>query len=476
MEKTIFELSRSGRKASSLPPDDIEGISKNLIPKKFLRENKADLPSLSELELVRHYTHLSHLNFSIDSHFYPLGSCSMKYNPKMNEVVASMPGFSKIHPYQSEGLSQGILTVMYELEKSLCEISGMDRFSLQPCAGAHGEFLGMLLVRAHFRHLNQKRTKVIVPDSAHGTNPSSAHLAGFHIVSVPSEWGHVNLKKLEEVLSTDVACLMLTNPNTLGLFEKDILKIAEKVHQVGALLYYDGANLNPLLGLCRPGDMGFDIVHINLHKTFSTPHGGGGPGAGPVGVKTPLARFLPTPWVEKKENQYTLKYDLPDSVGRIRSFYGNVGILLRALTYIQTLGRDGLDKVGQAAVLNANYLFSKLKKTFEAPHEGPVMHEFVVSAKPYLKHGIRALDFAKRLLDYGIHPPTVYFPLIVEEAMMIEPTETETKETLDHFVQVLEKIALEAKENPDLLHEAPTRTPVRRLDEVKAAKELRLVW
>jgi glycine dehydrogenase subunit 2 len=401
----------------------------------------------------------------------------MKYNPKMNETVANLSGFSKIHPYQPEELSQGVLSVLYELEKILCEICAMDRFSLQPCAGAHGEFVGMLVVRAHFNRLGEKRTKVIVPDSAHGTNPSSAHIAGFQVVSVPSDRdGHVDLEKLEKMLTPDVACLMLTNPNTVGLFERQILKIAQDVHRIGALLYYDGANLNPLLGIARPGDMGFDVVHLNLHKTFSTPHGGGGPGAGPVGVKSHLIRYLPVPFIEKNQNQYRLNYDFPESIGRIRSFYGNVGILIRAFTYIRALGKEGLEKVGQSAILNANYLFSKLKKLFDVPYSGPFMHEFVISAKPFLKEGVRALDIAKRLLDYGLHPPTVYFPLIVEEAMMIEPSDTECRETLDEFVEAIHKIADEARNHPEILHQAPTQTPVRRLDEVSAAKELRLVW
>ncbi|MBI1884516.1 MAG: aminomethyl-transferring glycine dehydrogenase subunit GcvPB [Chlamydiae bacterium] len=478
MEKTLFELSKEGRRAYSLPGEDTGPFqSIQVIPQEFLRESENGLPSLSELEVVRHYTHLSRLNFSIDSNFYPLGSCSMKYNPKMNEVAASLSGFAKVHPLQPAHLSQGILSLLYELEKLLSEISGMDRFCLQSCAGAQGEFLGMLIVRAYFDSLGQKRTQVIVPDSAHGTNPSSAHLAGFTVVSVPSDAkGHIDSEALEKVLNPDVACLMLTNPNTLGLFERDILRVAKDMHKIGALLYYDGANLNPLLGLARPGDMGFDMVHLNLHKTFSTPHGGGGPGAGPVGVKAHLAKFLPTPVIEKKEGEYFLNENLPDSVGRVRSFYGNVGILVRAYTYIKALGKEGLEKTGQAAVLNANYLFSKLKKIFETPFPGPFMHEFVVSAKPYVKHGVRALDIAKRLLDFGMHPPTVYFPLIVEEAMMIEPTETETRETLDAYADLMVQIAREAQNAPEKLHQAPTETPVRRLDEVAAAKELRLVW
>ncbi len=485
MEKTLFELSQPGRKAYSLPPTDVPNVeASSLIPQKMIREKENGLPSLSELDVVRHFTHLSSLNFSIDTHFYPLGSCTMKYNPKMNEAAVGLSGFSKIHPLQPEELSQGILSLLYDLEKILCEICGMDRFSLQSCAGAHGEFLGMLIVRAHFDRLGEKRKKVIVPDSAHGTNPSSAHLAGFEVISCPSDAsGHVDLKALEGLLNQDVACLMLTNPNTLGLFEKQIIKIAQDVHQVGALLYYDGANLNPLLGIARPGDMGFDIVHLNLHKTFTTPHGGGGPGAGPVGVKEHLTRFLPVPMIEKQSPTngknapyYKLVSDRPDSVGKIRSFYGNVGILIRALTYIKALGVEGLLKTGQAAILNANYLYSKIKDLFASPFPGPYMHEFVVSAKPYLKQGIRGMDIAKRLLDLGIHPPTVYFPLTVEEAMMIEPTETESRQTLDHFAQTIRQIAQEAKDDPEILHQAPVRMPVRRLDEVTAAKDLRLTW
>jgi glycine dehydrogenase subunit 2 len=478
MEKTVFELSQAGRKGFSLPADDLpkDQIIPGL-PDKFLRKEEIGLPSLSELQVIRHFTNLSKLNFSIDSNFYPLGSCTMKYNPRMNEVAAGLAGFQKIHPYQPEELSQGVLSVLYDLEKILCEISGMDRFSLQSCAGAQGELVGMLLVRAYFDALGEKRNKVIVPDTSHGTNPSSAHIAGFEVISVPSDAaGHVDLEKLEALLSKDVACLMLTNPSTLGLFERKIMKMAEDVHKVGGLLYYDGANLNPLLGVARPGDMGFDIVHLNLHKTFSTPHGGGGPGAGPVGVKSHLIKFLPVPLIEKVQNQYHLEYDFPQSIGKIRSFYGNVGILVRAYTYIRALGKEGLTKVGHAAILNANYLFSKIKHLFATPYEGPFMHEFVVSGKTFVKYGVRALDVAKRLLDYGFHPPTVYFPLIVEEAMMMEPTETECKETLDEFAKVLELIAEEARQTPQLLHDAPTKTPVRRLDEVTAAKELRLTW
>lgn len=484
MEKTLFELSQTGRKAYSLPNNDVSEMSEtSFLPKNFLREKDNGLPSLSELDVVRHFTNLSRLNFSIDTHFYPLGSCTMKYNPKMNETAANLPGFSKMHPLQPQELSQGMLSLLYELEKILCEICGMDRFSLQPCAGAQGEFLGMLIVRAYFERLGQKRKKVIVPDSAHGTNPSSAHLAGFEVVSVPSDaQGHVDLKALEKLLDSDVACLMLTNPNTLGLFEREIIKIAQDVHQAGALLYYDGANLNALLGLVRPGDMGFDIVHLNLHKTFTTPHGGGGPGAAPVGVKEHLSRFLPVPTIEKevltdgKDSFFRLDHNRPDSIGKVRSFYGNVGILIRALTYIKALGQEGLEKVGRSAILNANYLYAKIKNLFASPFPGPYMHEFVVSAKPYAKEGIRGMDIAKRLLDLGMHPPTVYFPLIVEEAMMIEPTETESRQTLDAFAQALTQICREAKENPELLHDAPVRTSVRRLDEVAAVKELRLVW
>lgn len=478
MEKTLFEISRPGRRSFSFPPDDLPELEiEQHVEARFLRDGEDTLPALSELDIVRHYTRLSQMNFSVDTHFYPLGSCTMKYNPKVNDAAAGLRAFSALHPYAPHEYSQGVLSILYELERMLCEICGMDRFTLQPCAGAHGELVGMLIVREYFNRRNELRSKVIVPDSAHGTNPSSAHIAGYEIISVKSDArGHIDTSDLHKQLGPDVACLMLTNPNTLGLFEREIMEIARAVHDAGALLYYDGANLNPLLGIVRPGDMGFDIVHLNLHKTFSTPHGGGGPGAGPVGVKIPLAPYLPAPLIEKRQDRYFWDDVGPESIGRVRAFYGNTGILLRAYCYIKSLGKEGLERTGSAAILNANYLYERIKHLFDTPYSGPFMHEFVISAKRYVQYGVRALDIAKRLLDFGIHAPTVYFPLIVEEAVMIEPTETESRDTLDSMVEALELIARESRDNAALLHEAPVTTPVRRLDEVAAAKELRLVW
>lgn len=478
MEPTVFELSRAGRIGFSLPVDDVPDIEiSEWLPDQFKRSNKLDLPEMDQLSVVRHFTRLSRQNFSIDSHFYPLGSCTMKYNPKINDVVAGGPGFTQIHPYQPESHAQGILEVMYRLEELLCEICGIDRFSLQPAAGAHGELLGLLIVQAYFKNKGEQRKNILIPDSAHGTNPSSAHIAGFEVISIPTTAnGELDIEYLKKFLNDDLACLMLTNPNTLGLFEPKIIEIAGLIHQSGGLLYYDGANLNPLLGIARPGDMGFDIVHINLHKTFSTPHGGGGPGAGPLGVKKPLVPFLPRPLLDKKKGGYFWNHDMPESVGKMSAFYGNVGILIRAFCYIVSLGRDGLERVGPNAIVNANYLLYRLKDIFGVPYPRRCMHEFVVSGSTMKSYGVKTLDVAKRLLDYGVHPPTIYFPLIVEEALMIEPTETENKETLDQFVEILLKIAEEAKLNPDVLHQAPHRMPVRRLDEVLAAKQLRLVW
>lgn len=477
MEPTIFELNRPGRVGCSLPSDDVPDGDYGL-PQEYRRENPPALPEMDELSVVRHFTRLSRLNFSIDSHFYPLGSCTMKYNPKINDRVASFPGFTHLHPYQPQSHVQGVLEILYNLEKFLNEICAMDRFSLQPAAGAHGELLGLLIVRAYFDRKGEQRRKILIPDAAHGTNPSSAHLAGFEVVSIPTTLsGELDIEVLQKYLNQDLACLMLTNPTTLGLFEPRIVEIAEKVHEVGGLLYYDGANLNPLLGIARPGDMGFDIVHINLHKTFSTPHGGGGPGAGPLGVKKHLVQFLPKPLLEKSsDGKYFWNHDLPDSVGRMRAFHGNVGILIRAFCYMVSLGCEGLERVGKNAILNANYLLFRIKDVFTVPYNRKCMHEFVVSGSNLKPYGVKTLDLAKRLLDYGVHPPTIYFPLIVEEALMIEPTETETRETLDQFVEILISIVEEAKTQPELLHQAPQRMPVKRLDEVKAVKDLRLVW
>ncbi len=468
----IFEMSKPGRVAYSLPALDVPELDILSELGDFLREKPAEFPEVSELELVRHYTELSKRNHGVDSGFYPLGSCTMKYNPKINEDIARLSGFTNIHPYQPEETLQGALELLYNLQEELAEITGMDKVTLQPAAGAHGEWTGLMLIKAYHESRGEKRTKVIVPDTAHGTNPASATIAGFEPITVKSnERGMVDLEALKKVVSNDTAALMLTNPNTLGLFDENIIQIAEIVHNAGGLVYYDGANANAILGIARPGDMGFDVVHLNLHKTFATPHGGGGPGAGPVGVKKELIPFLPKPMVEKNVNgKYYLDYDIPQSIGMVKAYYGNFGILVRAYTYIRTMGPEGLRKVSEDAVLNANYMMSKLKDYFDLPYEKYCKHEFVLSGKRQKKYGVRTLDMAKRLLDFGFHPPTIYFPLIVEECIMIEPTETESKETLDNFIDVMIQIAKEAEESPEKVLEAPHSTVVGRLDEVTAAR------
>lgn len=473
-DKLIFELSQPGRRAFKLPELDIEDMEiKEIIPEEFLNDKELELPELSEVDIIRHYINLSNKNYGVDTGFYPLGSCTMKYNPKINEDMASLDGFKNIHPHQPEETIQGALQLMYELDKALCEISGMDKMTLQPAAGAHGELAGLTLIKAyHENRGDTKRTKIIVPDSAHGTNPASAMMAGFETIEIKStEEGIVDIESLKSVLNDEIAGLMLTNPNTLGLFERDIVKIAKLVHEAGGLLYYDGANANAILGKVRPGDMGFDVVHFNLHKTFSTPHGGGGPGSGPVGVKKILMDFLPTPTVEKDGDRYYLNYNIPHSVGRMKDFYGHFGIMIRAYSYILAMGKDGLKKVSEMAVLNANYLANKLKDYYNIPDNTIFKHEFVMAGLKSEIPQVTTLDVAKRLLDYGYHPPTIYFPLIVHEALMTEPTETESKETLDEFIEVMIKIAEEAKENPEILKEAPHNTPVRRLDETRAARK-----
>ncbi|NLT47818.1 MAG: aminomethyl-transferring glycine dehydrogenase subunit GcvPB, partial [Clostridiales bacterium] len=436
------------------------------------------LPEVSEVDVVRHYTLLSNKNYGVDTGFYPLGSCTMKYNPKINEDMAALGCFSNLHPYQPEDTVQGALAMMYDLDGMLSEISGMARVSLQPAAGAHGEMTGLMIIKAyHEKNGDSKRTKIIVPDSAHGTNPASAAVVGFDIIEVKStSEGLVDVESLKSVLNDEVAGLMLTNPNTLGLFEKDIKEIADLVHEAGGLLYYDGANMNAIMGICRPGDMGFDVIHYNLHKTFSTPHGGGGPGSGPVGVKEHLVKFLPAPVVEKSGERYFLDYERPDSIGKVKSFYGHFGVMIRAYTYILAMGAEGLKEASQKAVLNANYMMSRLKEYYKLPIDDVCKHEFILAGLKEEAGDVITLDIAKRLLDYGYHPPTVYFPLIVHEAMMIEPTETESRETLDEFIETLIKIAAEAKENPELLKEAPHNTPVRRIDEVLAARSPVLKW
>ena len=469
----IFEISRQGRVGSSLPESDVDKVDvNNKLPKHLIRETPAELPEVSELQLVRHYTALSNKNYGIDNGFYPLGSCTMKYNPKINEDVARMDGFSRIHPYQPAETVQGALEVLYELQEELAVITGMDAVTLQPAAGAQGEWTGLMLVKAYHKQKGEVRTKVLVPDSAHGTNPASASVAGFEAVTIPSnEHGLVDLEELKKHVDQNTAALMLTNPNTLGLFEKEIVEIANAVHEAGGLLYYDGANANAILGKTTPGKMGFDIVHLNLHKTFTGPHGGGGPGAGPVGVKEKLIPFLPVPRVAKENGQYGLDYNQPLSIGRVKGYYGNFGILLRAYTYIRTMGPEGLRQVSEDAVLHANYLRKKLEPYYEAPYSQVCKHEFVLSGSRQKKLGVRTLDIAKRLLDFGYHPPTIYFPLNVEECMMIEPTETESKETLDAFADVMIQIAKEVEENPEIVLDAPHTTVIGRLDEVKAARQ-----
>lgn len=470
----VFEMSTEGRIGYSLPEMDVEAISlEELFPTDYIRVEEAELPEVSELDIMRHYTALSHRNHGVDSGFYPLGSCTMKYNPKINENVARIAGFAHIHPLQDASTVQGALELMYDLQEHLVEITGMDQVTLQPAAGAHGEWTGLMMIRAyHESNGDTKRTKVIVPDSAHGTNPASATVAGFETITVKSdEFGLVDLEDLKRVVGDDTAALMLTNPNTLGLFEENILEMAKVVHDAGGKLYYDGANLNAVLSKARPGDMGFDVVHLNLHKTFTGPHGGGGPGSGPVGVKQDLIPYLPKPVLIKKDGQYTFEYDVPQSIGRVKPFYGNFGINVRAYTYIRSMGPDGLKAVTENAVLNANYMMRRLAEYYDLPYDKHCKHEFVLSGRRQKKLGVRTLDIAKRLLDFGYHPPTIYFPLNVEECMMIEPTETESKETLDSFIEAMIQIAKETEENPEIVQEAPHTTVIKRLDETLAARK-----
>lgn len=477
--KLVFEVSRPGRIGVDLPICDVpETPVDEYIPSDMLRKEKAELPELSQLDVVRHYTNLSQRNFGLDAGFYPLGSCTMKYNPKINEVVCRLPGFSQTHPLQDEALSQGCLEIIHELEKYIAEISGMDAVCTQPAAGAHGELAGIKLIKAYHRHRNDsKRTKVIVPDSAHGTNPATASVCGLDIVEIKSHPdGAVDLEALKAAVGEDTAALMLTNPSTLGLFESNIKEIAQIVHDAGGLLYYDGANANAILGIVRPGDMGFDVIHFNVHKTFSTPHGGGGPGAGPIGVKEQLIPFLPAPVVKCDGGKYTLDYDRPHSIGRLHAFFGNFAVLVRTYAYIRTMGAKGLRQVSEDAVLSANYCQAKLKDAFDTPFDRYCMHECVLTSKKQKEYGVRTLDIAKRLLDYGYHPPTIYFPLIVEEALMIEPTETESKETLDGFIEAMIAIANEAKTDAQLVTSAPHTTVVSRLDETLAARKPVVKW
>lgn len=465
----VFEKSRAGRGMSMLPACDVE-IKKP--GEKDARQKELHLPQMSENDLSRHYTELAKKSHGVNDGFYPLGSCTMKYNPKINEDMAALPGFTQIHPLQPEHSVQGCLEVLKKSEEYLCEITGMDGMTFQPAAGAHGEFTGLMLIKAyHESRGDEKRTKIIVPDSAHGTNPASATMAGYKVVSIASAPdGGVDLEALKAACGEDTAGLMLTNPNTVGLFDKNILKITEIVHECGGLCYYDGANLNAVMGTVRPGDMGFDVIHLNLHKTFSTPHGGGGPGSGPVGCKSMLLQFLPSYRVVEKEEALAME-KAEHSIGEMKEFYGNFLVVVKALTYLMTLGKEGIPEASQNAVLNANYMMNKLKDLYTMAYDEVCMHEFVMSLEDLKKKaGVSAMDIAKGLLDNGIHPPTMYFPLIVHEALMVEPTETESKEVLDHAIEVFRKLYNDALENPESLLQAPVTTPVTRMDEVEAAR------
>jgi glycine dehydrogenase subunit 2 len=452
--------------------------TKSVLPDSLQRTTPVDIPNIDETQVMRHFMRLSQMNYGIESGIYPLGSCTMKYNPKICEDICRWEQFALLHPYQDETTVQGTLRIMYELERMLCEITGMDQFTLQPAAGAQGEFTGLLIARTyHDYNKDFNRDEVILPDTAHGTNPASAAMAGYKVIEIPStKEGTVDLEMLKKVLSERTACFMLTNPNTLGIFESEITEIARLVHKAGALLYYDGANMNAIMGKARPGDMGFDIVHLNLHKTFSTPHGGGGPGSGPVGVKEKLGRFLPVPRIAKKEKTFCFDYNYPDSIGKIKATYGNISVIIKAYIYILLMGGNGLREASEIAVLNANYMKKKLVDStlYQLPCKELRKHEFVISCEQLLStKGIRALDVAKRLLDYGLHPPTVYFPLLVKEALMIEPTESESKKTLDEYIDVLLRIA---QEDPALVKDAPHNTVVQRIDEIGAVKNPILTW
>ena len=472
--KVLFELSKPGRRATRMPASDVPAsTTSELYPTEHFASDPPPLPELAEPDVVRHFTNLSTLNMSVDTHFYPLGSCTMKHNPKRNERIAALPGFAHVHPYQSDDSIQGLLQLLYELQQMLAEIAGLPGVSLQPAAGAHGELTALMVAKAHFQELNESRTRVLTPDSSHGTNPASARMVGFDTVTVKStSAGYVDVDHLRKHLDERAAVFMITNPSTLGLFDGQVAEIAELVHAVGGLIYLDGANMNAILGVTRPGDFGADMMHYNPHKTFSGPHGGGGPGAGPICVSAKLADYLPAPIVTKDRDRYRLDYDLPKSIGRVRSFFGNVGVLVRAYAYLRTHGPDGLKRVSENAVLNANYLLSQVKDFLSVPHGDRCMHEFVASAKELKKNkNLSAMDVAKRVLDYGFHAPTVYFPLTVPEAVMVEPTETESKETLDAFAASLRQIIDESSE---VTTSAPHSTHVSRPDEVRAARQPKL--
>jgi len=478
MEKLIFDYSESGKIGVSLP--DLYSESKpasSILPIELLREKELNLPEVSEPEVVRHFTNLSTMNHHVDKDFYPLGSCTMKYNPKINDILSNMPGFANVHPHQPSETIQGVLQILYEMEKYLCEITGMHSATLQPAAGAHGELTGVMIIKKYHESKGEHRKYILIPDSAHGTNPSSSHSSGFQAISLKSnEKGCIDIGDLKSKMNESVAGLMITNPNTLGLFEEEVEQIVYIIHNFDGIVYMDGANLNALLGIVRPGDMKFDITHMNLHKTFSTPHGGGGPGSGPIAVVEKLSRFLPVPRVVKVGTKFKLSYDYPDSIGKVMGLYGNFGVIVKAYVYLRMLGVEGLKSVSRNAILNANYLRVKLAEKYDIPYNRICMHEFVASGEKHKKLGIKTLDIAKRLLDYGFHAPTIYFPLIVHEAIMIEPTESESKETLDKFIDAMYKIDEEAYNNPEVLHTAPHNTPIRRLDELKANKELNVCW
>jgi glycine dehydrogenase subunit 2 len=470
----IFEISQDGRRGASFPRSDVPG---KIIPDKFRRQRPAELPQVSEPQIIRHFVNLSSLNHHVDRDLYPLGSCTMKYNPKINEEAAAMPGFTALHPFQPAPTIQGALRLMHELGESLKAIVNLDAVTLQPAAGAHGEFTAISMFKAYFNKKREARKFILVPDSAHGTNPASVNFSGFKPVTLPSDGrGLVDTARLNELMTAETAGLMLTNPNTLGLFEKNILPITKLVHERGGLVYLDGANLNALLGIVRPGDVGFDAVHFNLHKTFSTPHGGGGPGSGPVAVTKILEPFLPVPLIREQKGVFGFDYDRPDSIGKIHSFYGNFLVMVKAYVFLRMIGEEDLRNISKAAILNANYIIQSLKDDYQLPYEGFCMHEGVLSGRAFKDLGVKTLDIAKRLLDFGFHAPTVYFPLIVSEALMIEPTESESRETMDRFIAAMKQIAREAKQDPAVLKSAPRTTPVRRLDEVKAVKELTIRW
>ena len=496
-EALLFEKDTPGASAAILPPCDVpQRPPGKVIPRALLSEKPPDLPEVSEVELVRHYTRLAQRNWCVDTTFYPLGSCTMKYSPKRHERLAALAGFTQAHPLAGDALSQGLLRLMWELGRYLGEIAGLPNVSLEPAAGAQGELTGLLMIAAFYRERDgggdlfggetraatlarrpSRRNTVLIPDSAHGTNPASAHIAGFRPVTVASDArGNVDLEDLARNLGDTTAALMITNPNTLGLFDERIGEVVAAVHRAGALVYLDGANMNALLGLARPGDFGVDLMHFNTHKTFSTPHGSGGPGAGPIACTDALAPFLPVPIVVERQGAYSLEENRPFSIGRVHAFCGNVGVLVRAYAYLRTLGADGLKRASQHAVLNANYLLARLRERYDRPYDRPCMHEFVLSASRQAAKGVRAIDIAKRLLDYGFHPPTIYFPLIVPEALMIEPTETESRQTLDAFAEALMAIADEAEKDPASFAEAPRTTALSRLDEVAAARRPNVRW